>query len=83
MKNLVILLALLLSSCVSTVADVESGGKVDIQTHEEYLAIPDIVYENIVVLLDDGYSEYDVVEYYNTHRAWADSLTLEDKLSSW
>lgn len=63
--------------------DMETGKIVDVETHQEYLAIPNVVYENIVLRLEDGYSEYDVVDYYNNHRAWADSLTIEDKLTSW
>lgn len=58
--------------------DTESGDIVDQETHDIYLSIPDIVYENIVLLLDDNYTEYDVVEYYNSHRAWADSIQIQD-----
>lgn len=58
--------------------DIESGDVVDQETHDIYLSIPDIVYENIVLLLDDNYTEYDVVEYYNSHRAWADSIQIQD-----
>lgn len=56
----------------------KSGDMVDQETHDIYLSIPDIVYENIVLLLDDNYTEYDVVEYYNSHRAWADSIQIQD-----
>lgn len=58
--------------------DIESWDVVDQETHDIYLSIPDIVYENIVLLLDDNYTEYDVVEYYNSHRAWADSIQIQD-----
>lgn len=61
-------------SCV----DIKSVDVVDQETHDIYLSIPDIVYENIVLLLDDNYTEYDIVGYYNNHRAWADSIQLQD-----
>lgn len=57
--------------------DIESGDIVDQETHDIYLSIPDIVYENIVLLLDDNYTEYDVVKYYNEHRVWADSIQID------
>lgn len=62
----------------SLLVDNESGDTVDVYTHEQYLSIPDIVYENIVLLLDDNYTEYDVVKYYNEHRAWADSIQIDN-----
>ena len=49
------------------------------EIHEQYLTIPDIVYENIVLNLPDGYTEADVVKYYDTHRVWADSLVIADE----
>lgn len=61
-------------SCV----DIKSVDVVDQETHDIYLSIPDIVYENIVLLLDDNYTEYDVVEYYDNHRAWSDSIQIQD-----
>lgn len=40
--------------------------------------IPDVVYENIALRLDDGFTSADVLRYYSTHRAWADSIHIYD-----
>ena len=42
------------------------------------LELPDVVYENISLRLDDGFTAKDVLRYYSEHKSWCDSLVIYD-----